>query len=190
MDNKSAANMIPGAAKAERKSLKQRAVSELEKYAVISLYLWVLFALFGLHRQLLQGHPISVWQQGFAIINALVFGKVILIGEALELGKGKASHALARNVLRKSLIFAVLLVAFHIVEEAIRAWFEGEPLSGGLADFGGTLPGLLSYAGILFVSLILFFAIQEVARVLGSGPLWNLFARSGEKRFRLIEDWC
>jgi hypothetical protein len=183
-----AANTTPGAAEAGKKTLKERAVSELEKYAVISLYLWIFFALFSLHRQLLQGHGISIWQQGSAIVNALVFGKVILIGEALELGRGKASYALARTVLRKSLIFAVLLVAFHIVEEAIRAWFKGEPLSGGVADFGGTLPGLLSYAGIFFVSLIPFFAFQEVARVLGSGPLWDLFARSGEKRFRLVED--
>ena len=183
-----AANTTPGAPDAGKKSLKERAVTELEKYAVISLYLWVLFAVFSLHRQLLQGHGISVWQQGFAIVNALVFGKVILIGEALELGRGNASHALASIVLRKSLIFAVLLVAFHIVEEGIRAWFKGEPFSGGVADFGGTLPGLLSYAGIFFVSLIPFFGFQEVARVLGSGPLWNLFARGGEKRFRLVED--
>ena len=102
-----------------KKSLKERAVSELEKYAVISVYLWILFALFSLHRQLLQGRGISVWQQGFAIVNALVFGKVILIGETLELGKGKASHALAWVVLQKSLIFATLLVAFQVLEEAI-----------------------------------------------------------------------
>jgi len=34
---------------------------------------------------LVQGHAISIWQQGFAIVNALVFAKVNLIGEALEL---------------------------------------------------------------------------------------------------------
>ncbi len=53
-----------------KKSLKERGVSELEKYAVISAYLWILFALFGLHRQLQQGHGVSLWQQGFAIVNA------------------------------------------------------------------------------------------------------------------------
>jgi hypothetical protein len=54
-------NRTPGAAEAgEKKSLKERAVGELERYAVITLYLWLLFALFGLHRQLPQGHGISV----------------------------------------------------------------------------------------------------------------------------------
>jgi hypothetical protein len=171
-----------------KKSLKERAVGELEKYAVITVYLWLLFALFSLHKQLVQGHGISVWQQGFAIVNALIFGKVILIGQALEVGKGLERRALVWVVLGKSLIFAILLLAFHIVEEAIRAWLESEPLSAAFADFGGTLPGLLTYAAIFFVALIPFFAFQEAARILGNGALWNLFFHSGEKRFRLIED--
>ena len=171
-----------------KKSLKERAVSELEKYAVISAYLWVLFALFGLHRQLLQGHGISGWQQGFALVNALVFGKVILIGEALELGKGKASHRLAVVVLRKSLIFAVLLIAFHIVEEAIRAWFEGKPLSDALTGLGGSLAGVMATAAIFFVVLIPFYAFQETGRVLGGDALWNLFFRPRSIPIRLVED--
>ena len=109
-----------------KRSLTDRAFSEIEKYAVISAYLWVLFALFGLHRQLVQGHGVSAWQQGFAVINALIFGKVMLIGEAFELGKAKSSDALAWVVLRKSLIFALLLIAFHIAEEAIRGC-QGAP---------------------------------------------------------------
>jgi hypothetical protein len=184
------ANTTPGTAEAGgKKSLTERAVSELEKYAVISAYLWVLFALFSLHkREVLQEHAISVWQQSFAIVNALIFGKVILIAEALGFGKRLERRALIWSVLGKSLIFAILFVAFHIVEEAIRAWFKSQPLSAAFADLGGTLSGLLTYAAIFFVALIPLFAFQEAARVLGSGALWNLFFRAGEKRFRLIED--
>jgi len=171
-----------------KKSLKERAVSELEKYAVISAYLWVLFALFGLHRQLLQGHGISGWQQGFALVNALVFGKVILIGEALELGKGKASHRLAVVVLRKSLIFAILLIAFHILEEAVRAWLKGQPLSDAVTGLGGSLASVMAYAAIFFVVLIPFYAFQETARVLGGDALWNLFFRPHSIPIRLVED--
>ena len=59
-----------------KKSLTERAFRELEKYAVITVYLWLLFALFSLHKRLVQGHGISLWHQGFAILNALIFGKV------------------------------------------------------------------------------------------------------------------
>jgi hypothetical protein len=183
------ANTSPGTAEPSgKRSLKDRAVSELEKYAVISGYLWVLFALFGLHRQLVQGHGVSVWQQGFAIINALVFGKVILIGEALELGKAKSSQALAWVVVRKSLIFAILLIAFHFLEEAIRAWFKGLPVSDAVTSLGGTLGGVAAYGAIFFVVLIPFYALQETGRVLGSNALWNLFFRARGTQFQLIED--
>jgi hypothetical protein len=171
-----------------KKSLKERAVGELEEYAVITAYLWLLFALFGLHKELVQGLDISAWQQGFAIVNALIFGKVILIGQALEVGKGLERRALVWAVLGKSLMFAILLLAFHLVEEAIRGWFESKRLSEAFADLGGTLPSLLSVAAIFFVALLPFFAFREAARILGNGALWNLFLTSGEKRFRLIED--
>ena len=168
--------------------MEERAISELKEYAVITVYLWLLFALFSLHKELVQGLDISAWQQGFAIMNALIFGKVILIGQALEVGKGLERRALVWVVVGKSLIFAILLIAFHIVEDIIRAWFENKPPSEAFADFGGTLPGLLSYAAIFFVALIPFFAFREAGRILGNSALWNLFLRTGEKRFRLIED--
>ena len=178
------ANAPSGTAK---RSLKERALGELEKYAVITVYLWLLFALFSLHRQLVQGHGVSVWHQGFAIVNALIFGKVMLIGEVLEVGKVLERRALVWVVFGKSLIFAILLLAFHIVEEAIRAWFVGQSLSASFNDFGGSLPGLVTAAAIFFVALIPFFALQEAARVLGSGALWDLFFRSGKKHFQLFE---
>jgi hypothetical protein len=90
-------------------------------------------------------------------------------------------------VIGKSLIFAVLLIAFHVVEGAIKAWLESRPLTAGLAEFGGTPPGLLTTAAIFCVVLIPFFAFQETARMLGGGALWDLFMHSGERRFRLIE---
>jgi hypothetical protein len=148
-----------------------------------------LFALFSLHKKWVQGLDISTWQQGFAIVNALIFGKVILIGQALEAGTGLERRALVWVVLGKSLTFAILLRAFHLVEEAIRAWFGSRPLSEAFADLGGTLPGLLSYPAIFFVALIPFFAFREAGRILRNDALWNLFLHSDKKRFRLIEDW-
>jgi hypothetical protein len=176
------ADATPGAAKAGAgKSLKERAVGELEKFVVISAYLWVLLAIFSLHKELLQGRGVSLWQQGSAIVTALVMAKVILIGEALELGKGVEGRALAWIVLRKSLIFAILLVAFHIVEEAIRAWVEGRPLSTAVTDFGGSPASVAAYGAIFFVTLIPFLAFEEAARALGRDTLWSLFFRPRAK---------
>jgi hypothetical protein len=178
----------PAAAAARKESLEERALKEFKRYVVIVLYLWVLFALFaGYKRVLLHENGISVWNEGFAIVNALIFGKVILIAQALSLGGTLKDGALVWIVIRKSLLFAIVLMLFHIGEEAIRAWFKDLPLSTAVADFGGgTWLGLLTYAAIFFVVLIPFFAMQEVAEVLGA--LWSLMFTSGRKTFRLVQE--
>ena len=63
---------------------------------------------------MLQQHGMtSVWQTGFALVNALIFGKVIPIAQVLEVGKSLERRALMWIVLGKSLIFAVPLIAFQ-----------------------------------------------------------------------------
>src|SRR5574337_521970 len=175
---------------AHKESLKTRAIEEARRVAIITLYLWFLFALFGVYKRiLLQEHGISAWNQGFAIVNALVFAKVILLGQALNVGGRLRGQALAWIVLGKSALFAILLIAFHLAEEAVRAWFNGLPLSTALNDYGGgTVRGLAVYAAIFFVALSPFFTFQEVGRVLGAGVLWDFFFASGKKTFRLVAE--
>jgi hypothetical protein len=43
----------------------------------------------------------SVWQTGFALVNALIFGKVIPIAQVLEVGKSLERRALMWIVLGK-----------------------------------------------------------------------------------------
>jgi hypothetical protein len=177
-------------AAAKTKSFEERALEELKKYAVIVLYLWVLFALFANYkRELLHENGINVWNEGFAIVNALIFGKVILIAQALSLGGSLKDRALVWIVIGKSLLFSIVLMLFHIGEEAIRAWFKDLPLSTAVADFGGgTWFGLATYGAIFFVALIPFFVMQEAASLLGPDAPWNLMFTSGRKSFRLVQE--
>lgn len=175
---------------AGKKSLEERAIDELKKFAVITLYLWVLFVLFAAYkRMLLHENGISVWNESFAIVNALIFGKVVLIAQALNIGKSLKEQALVWIVLGKALLFATVLILFHIAEEAVRAWFMNLPLMTAVSDFGGgTWFGLLTYAAIFFVALIPFFAFQEVAEVVGSKALWDLFFTRDRRTFKLVEE--
>src|SRR5208282_3164613 len=123
-------------ARAKKETLEERALTELKRYAVIVLYLWVLFALFASYKRvLLHENGISVWNESFAIVKALIFGGSL------------KDRALVWIVLGKSLLFAIVLMLFHIGEEAIRAWFKDLPVSTAVADFGGgTWLGLVTYA--------------------------------------------
>jgi hypothetical protein len=179
-----------GAAAPKKPSLKARAISELRKYIVITAYLWVLFALFSLYRRMiLQENGISVWEQSFAIVNALIFAKVILIAQALNLGAGLRKYPLVYAVLGNAFLFTIVLFATHILEQAIRAMAKGLPLATSIADFGGgTVRGFLTMGAILFVALIPFFGFDEVARAIGGQALWDLFFSRRERTFKLVEE--
>ena len=82
----------------QRTRLKERAISEAKKFVVIVGYLWMLFVLLQLHKLMIlrEQNPVTQfgYPVGFAFINALLLGKVILIAEALHAGE---SFALVRN---------------------------------------------------------------------------------------------
>jgi hypothetical protein len=183
-------NTTGAAAAPEKHSLKDRALDELRHYIIITLYLWLLFAVFSLYRRMiLQEHGISAWGQTLAIVNALVFAKVILIAQALHLEAGLRKYPRVWIVLGNAALFTIVLVAFHIVEDAIKAWFSGRALATSISDFGGgTLAGFLTIGAILFVALIPFFGIQEVAHAVGARALRDLFLTGRAQTFRLVEE--
>ena len=72
-----------------------RVAEEIRKFAVIAVYLWLLFGLFALHEMLIRRRMGLAYQaEGFAIINALVLGKVMLIAENFNFGGGRANRPL------------------------------------------------------------------------------------------------
>ena len=156
-----------------RKRFKARAVEEMRRFAVLFLYLWVLFGLFALHeRIILRQRGIGFSSQGFALFNALVLAKVMLVAEDLNLGRWLSKRPLIYPILHNSLLFTVLFIGFHIAEKVILGLFKGQTLSASLpAIGGGGLSGLLCVAVIWFFALIPFFAFTNLSRELGAGRL-------------------
>lgn len=69
-----------------KRSIKQKAVHEVREYLVISLYLFVVFSLFVLYKSMiLAEYHIDFALHGFALINALALGKVMLVAQDLHL---------------------------------------------------------------------------------------------------------
>ena len=161
-------------------TLKQKAYHELKEFFVIALYLWVILALFQLYRSLLlrEEHVSVVAHQWFALINALALGKVLLIAKALHLGDWADDWPLIYPTLLKSALFTIVLACFKILEDAGLGMYRGKSFQQRIADLGGgTLNGILCVSLILFVTLIPFFVLTELQRVLGEGKLIQLFFR-------------
>jgi hypothetical protein len=166
-------------------TLKRRAYREFKKFLVITLYLWVVFALFLLYKSVvLNQEHIELLAKGLALINALALAKVILIAKALHLGEWTEDAPLIYPTLVKSASFAIVLAIFKILEEAGIGLYHKKSFQESIADLGGgTLAGILTLTLLLFVMLVPFFGVGELQRVLGEGKLRQLFF----SRNRLVE---
>ncbi len=145
----------------------------------MALYLWLIFGLFALYRSVILAEVhVEGAAKGFALINALVLAKVMVVAKELRLGESDYDAPLIYPTLVKSALFSVLLAAFKILEEAAVGLYHGQSFQQSIAALGGgTLQGILCLTALLFVMLIPFFGITELQRVLGEGKLAQLFFR-------------
>jgi hypothetical protein len=176
-----------GEAAFDKPSLKTRVVSEAKKYAIIVVYLWALFAAFHLHKALiLEDNWRDFWGQGFALVNALVFGKVILIGDALRMGRRISEAPRIYFILARALLLAILLLAFHLIEDIVKAALQGRALEEAVdAITGRNLRRDFAAAILYFLFLIPLLVYDDTSRALGGG-LWNMLFVRGEKRFKVV----
>jgi hypothetical protein len=70
---------------------------------------------------LLRKYEISYLNYTFAIVNALIIAKIILIGEWARLGRKVEAKPLYLAVLYKSFVFGLLVFGFHFLKEFISA---------------------------------------------------------------------
>ena len=151
------------------RALVARAGEEIRRLLLLFLYLWVLFGLFVLNKRIiLHQQGIDFAAHGFALINAFLLAKVMLIAEDLNFGRWLERRPLIFPIMHDSILFTVLFIAFHILEEVVVGHFHGEKLAASVpAIGGGGIGGLLCVATICFISLIPFFAFRNLSRAPG-----------------------
>ena len=152
--------------------LKEKAVPEAKKLLWIVAYLWVLLGLFALHKSIILGE-FSFYHQGFAIINAFVLGKIIFVADELHLAGKPTDKPLIYPVAFRSAVFALILIVFHLLEELLAGLWRGKTVADSIGANG--FFELLVLAVIVFVALMPFFALKEVARDLGGDKLFEQF---------------
>jgi hypothetical protein len=157
-------------------SFTQKAKREFIDYALVSTYLAVFFcALVTYTMLLLRKHNVSseTLNYTFAIINALIIGKVILIGEMMRLGKRTETRPLYQSVLLKSVLFGLLVFVFHLLEEFVKRLIHGEPSRTVWHNLH--FDDLIGRSIVVFCAFLPLFAFRELRRVLGSEKLYAIF---------------
>lgn len=156
--------------------LKEKIKHEIEVYLMYSFFLALLFFTFTVYERVLLGGDNSLIPYGFCIINALILAKIVMIGEAIHIGKHFHNKPLIFPVLFKTIMFCLLVLVFTIVERFIEGFIHGKTIleintQFKNADFN------LAFAKIcvMFFVFIFFFSVLETSRVLGDNKLFTMF---------------
>jgi hypothetical protein len=160
-------------------SWKQRFAHELRIYLVYFVYLALLLGAFAWYRRLiLAEYQISSFRYGYAVIEALVLAKFILIGEALGVGERANHRFLIVTVLEKAVLFSLLIVAFSVLERIIEGLIHGNDLGTTFREMIAMgRDEILARGLVMFVALIPLFMVRELGRTLGEGALFSMFFR-------------
>jgi hypothetical protein len=159
------------------RTLKQKATEQMKEFLLIVLYLWLVFGLLIVYKSvILAKYHIDFTDHGFALINALALGKVMLVAKDLHLGERFNDAPLIYPTLLKSALFSIVLACFKVLEGVAVGFYRGKSFAESIADLpGGSLPGILILTFLIFVMVIPFVAFGELQRVLGEGRLKQLF---------------
>lgn len=162
-------------------NLKGKMLHGIAVYWIYVAYFALVFAAFTQFRRLILADVgITYANYGVALIEALIFAKVIMAGDALRLGRGLDDKPLIIPTLVKTVVFTLFASAFTLVEHAVKGLWHGIGFMGGLTDFlakGST--EILAGALILFAAFVPFFALRELGRVFGGeGRLLALFFKT------------
>jgi len=154
---------------------------ELQRGLVLFFYLWILLALFVLNEDLasrkLGDHVVF---HGFALINALILTKVMMLSEHIDLARRLDRWRRIWVILAEAIFCTVIFLIVHVLERVVIGLFHGQAPGASMPSFGGGgLTGLLIVSLILFVSLLPFFTFKIVARAIGADRIQAiLFGRA------------
>jgi hypothetical protein len=155
---------------ANAKSIQRKAklMHELTALWWAFLYLFILFGMLRLYGDvLLEKNSIADIKYGTAAINALIFAKVILIGDWMRLGERGGERTLLASVLIKSVVFAGFFIVFHFIEELVVGLWHDKSLHE-ILSFDATHFRAAMVASVIFaVALLPYFAFREMTFAIG-----------------------
>lgn len=149
---------------------------EVRSYLLSFFYFWVLLGAFTMHQEIaLRERDIGFAPHGWALINALVLAKVMVVAEKLRLGSRIVPHPLIYPIVIEAFLLALLFIAIHVLEHVIGGMIAGETVAASIPLIGGGGFLGLSFAAIsVFIALIPFCGFRQLSLALGPGRLHSL----------------
>jgi hypothetical protein len=158
--------------------LKQKIGREMKGFVVIYVYLTLLIGAFNVYRWLLLAeYHVDYLVYGYTLVEALVLAKIIIVGEGFGIGERFADRPLIIPTLYKTMLFALCVLAFSVLEHLVTGLVHGKDVAGIVREVVQSRYEMLGRILIMFVAFIPFFAFRETNRALGEVKLFDLFFR-------------
>ncbi|HET8725480.1 MAG TPA: hypothetical protein VFM53_14880 [Anaeromyxobacteraceae bacterium] len=162
----------------QKLSLTQRLGREMRAYLVNSVFLLAVLIAFVNYRTLaLEEYDVAALQYGWAVVEAMILGKIVLVGEALHLGTRFEDLPIAVSVLWKTLVFMLFVAAFMVAEHAVKALVHHRSLGEEFGLDRIVELEMLARLQLLFVAFLPLFTYRELGRVMGQDRLDALLFR-------------
>jgi len=163
---------------AEKKTFKQKAENEFKELGLVCGYLFFVFAAAELQRSVIATqNGISVNEYGWALINSLAIGKVMLIAHQLHFAE-RPGKPMYLAVLIQSAAFALLLMFCKVLEDVGYDMYKGKTFMESLPKPNGRpIEEIAALAISFFILLIPFFAFSALSAEMGEGVMAALFLK-------------
>ena len=165
--------------KTQQKNIKQKLLTELKRFYLYTFFLFILFDVFNLYERLLlrgEGDLNSQLRYGYSLFEALILAKVIMIGDAFNIGDKFKRWPLVVHVIYKTLAFTLLLLIFNILEHCLFGWIAGRTVAEIYHKLmQHNINIILARDLIIMVIFAQFFTMLETSRALGDDKLFALF---------------
>lgn len=170
------------AAQAEENTFKQKLLHELSEYFINVVYLTIFFGAFAVARRLTLAHHDIYFDDYFVgIIEALIIGKVIMLGAFMRISHKYENKPLLIPVFYKTILFVICVIIFDIIEVLIKETIKLPSFSDAYQFLVHEHFSKLWLGGIImiFVSFIPFFAIKELSRLIGHQKFRDMMLKHG-----------
>jgi hypothetical protein len=163
-----------------KKTTKQKILHEGYEMLLLTGYLGFFFcALVTYKTLLLKGYESVSLDYGFALLNALIIAKVILIGDFVKVVHKYEGRALVLSVIYKSVVYGVFVFIFHVIEELIKETIHHGDIGKAFHEVKLDQTALRSL--IIFCTFLSLFGFRELRRTIGEKEFHAMVFRSNSK---------
>ena len=162
----------------KRKQIEKRLVNETKEYAVIAGYFaFFLLSLTTYRKLVLAEYDIPYYEYGWALVQALILAKVVLLGEVVHLGNRFDDRPIVLATFWKSAAFAVLAAVLVTAEHTVSALIHHQPVASEFQLSGGHGQEMIARFQLMLVAFVPFFAFRELSRSIGEERLSGILFR-------------